>query len=426
MQPQSRSALVAPSSPSTTLTSPRAGQPFVAIDGLEGWERLLAGRPVPACAVNLDALQANRRILEAMAAKGGARVRLSTAALRSTGLLRYLLTAPGHQLQGLYCMSVYEAEVLAELGFDDLLIATPVARPRAARVLAALVAAGRMVVPTVDSSAHLALLAAAAAEAEVEIGVCIDVDVSWQPAAEVWIGTRRSALRERDEARRLGALVAATPGLHVVGVSAWEAQLARPAGRGPAAWFSAPFRGIMRSRSAELASARRREVVDALKEDGHPIAMVVGGSTGSMRTVIEDTTVTDIPIGEGILCPVRCDGHGLGLLPALHFALPVTRRPDAEHVTCHGGGYVSAGAIAGSPVVIAPEGLHPISSDGWSQVQTPLRVNRGEAPAVGSLVVCRPYRSADVLERFNDIVLHSGEEVVEVVPTYRALGLATG
>lgn len=70
MQPQSRSALVAPSSPSTTLTSPRAGQPFVAIDGLEGWERLLAGRPVPACAVNLDALQANRRILEAMAAKG--------------------------------------------------------------------------------------------------------------------------------------------------------------------------------------------------------------------------------------------------------------------------------------------------------------------------------------------------------------------
>lgn len=396
------------------------------IDGIDGWMRLLADQPMPACTVDLDALHHNRLQLEQQLGSSSARLRISTAALRSTGLLRYLLTTPRHRLQGLLCSSVCEADVLIELGFDDILVSTPACRPAEAQRAARLVAQGAALVLTVDSLDHLQLLAAAGLAAEVEIPVCLDLDASWQPAAEVWFGTRRSPLRAVEEARALAAQARELGGLKVVGVSAWAAQLATPRSSGLGGWLAAPFRGMMRARSIELSSSRRSATAAALKADGHAISMVVGGSSASVGATAADSSVTDIPVGEGLLCPVRCDGLGAELKPALHFALPVVRRPDADHVTCRGGGYVSAGAVAGLPVVVEPRGLQPTAQDGWAQTQTPLRITRGEGVPLGAPVVCRPHRSAAVLERFNDVVIHRGDAVVEVVPTYRALGLSTG
>ncbi len=414
----------APGAGARVGVGPVSSTPVDPIDDLAGWSALLADQPMPACMVDLDALHHNRRTLEAALAGSTARLRVSTAALRSTGLLRYLFTAPGHRLQGLMCATACEADVLVELGFDDILVSTPPARPREAQAIAKLVAQGRTVVATVDCLEHVALISAAGMAADCEVGVCIDVDASWQPAAEVWFGTRRSALRSVLDVRSLAAQAMEMPGIKVVGVSAYAAQLSAPAPRGLGGWLAAPFRGMMRARSAELAASRRREVAEALKADGHAISMVVGGSTGGLRSAAADASLTDVPVGEGLLCPLRCDGGELDLRPALHFAMPVVRRPDADHVTCRGGGYISSGPVPGLPAIVLPEGLQVTANDGWAQVQTPLRIVRGEAPAIGAPVVCRPHRAAAVLERFNDVVVHQGTSVVEVVPTYRALGLA--
>jgi D-serine deaminase-like pyridoxal phosphate-dependent protein len=396
------------------------------------WSAVLAGRSLPACFVDLDAMQANRATLEAALPDGGPRLRLSTAAIRSSGLLRHLLTAPGHRLQGLLCTSVAEAELLIELGFDDVVISAPACSADEAERVAQLVAAGHLVVPTVDDFDQVALLAAAAAGragpagGALSIGVCVDVDVSWQPAAELWFGLRRSPLRDSEQARALAARIGEADGVHVLGVSAWAAQAARPLPTGAAGVLRAPLRGVVRSRSAELAADRRAATVEALKGDGHAVAVVLGGSTGDLAGALRDPTLTDLPVGEGLLCPVRCDRYGLNLKPAIHFALPVVRRPDAEHITCRGGGYPSAGPDPAWPVPVWPPGLRVVAEEGWGQSHTAFSVAPGAAPPIGGAVVCRPARSGDLLDRFNEVLLYQGDQLVEVLPTWRGLGLPTG
>lgn len=388
----------------------------------ERWPTLFAQEPLPAAVVELEAMRHNRSVVVAAVADHPVKVRVATRALRSTALLRHLLMDPEaiaqgglhEQLQGLACDSVHETLALLDLGFDDILIHTPICTPDEALALAEKIADGRHVIPTVDCREHIALLAEAAVQVGTEIPVCIDVDVSWQPAAEVRFGRLRSPIGDVSAARDLGTLVAETDGTRVTGVSAWASQIAdaqRPEAR---KWWTGPFHGWMNARSAALAADRRVAVVESLKADGHAITLVNGGSTATLATTAADASVTEITVGGAFLCPTRCDSVALDLRPAVFFGARVCRIPDGEHVVVRG--------AAGAHTPVFPEGLRRVERPGLHSQQTAYTVS-GSTPAIGSAVVLRPPSVGPLFDRLEEILLVSESRVVERATTYRGIGV---
>ena len=81
-----------------------------------------------------------------------------------------------------------------------------------------------------------------------QVRVCIDIDASYMALNGLLrAGARRSPIRTPGEAAALAAAVVARPGLRLVGLMAYEGQIAgvgdRPAGRPSTAWPSATCSG---------------------------------------------------------------------------------------------------------------------------------------------------------------------------------------
>src|SRR5689334_10070552 len=126
--------------------------------------------PTPALVVDLPACDRNiARAAERFSA-GDVRLRPHFKAHKCTTLLARQVAAGG--CSGVTCATAAEAEVLADAGFQDILVANELADPAG---LAALTRAGAQARVTVciDSARHLELLAAAGFRG----GVLVEVDV---------------------------------------------------------------------------------------------------------------------------------------------------------------------------------------------------------------------------------------------------------
>lgn len=397
--------------PLPTARAPRSWQ---------DWRRLLAGERLPAALVDLDAVEANA---DAMLAAADPRVslRLASKSLRVPWLVRHLLERDP-RLRGLMCWDAREAVWMADQGFDDLLIAYPCARMDEAEAVAALSARGLTVRAMVDAAAQLALLDQAARAADTRIRAAIDVDASWRPAG-LHVGVWRSPIRDAEAAVALARQ--ATPRVQIDAIMSYEAQVAGIPDLNPGSRALDPLRAWMKTRSMAAVRARRAAVREALRAEGHAIGLVNGGGTGSLRRSAADPTLTEVTAGSGFLCGHLFDGYrDLQLRPAAFFALAVARHPDARHVTCAMGGLIASGPPGDSraPKVWAPDNLAPVGTEGWGEVQTPFRVRRGEAPALGDPVIARPAKSGEWLERFDEVLLLRGDRIVGRQPTLRGLG----
>lgn len=397
------------------------------------WKELLAGERLPAAVIDLDAVEHNaRHLLDAL---GDARtvageavtLRIASKSVRHPWLLRHLVGLDA-RMRGLMCYSPHEAALLADQGFDDLLVAYPIARPVDAEAVATLVARGVRVRQVIDAVDPVQLLENAARKHGVTIEACLDVDASWRPLPGLHLGVRRSPIRSVAEAYPVARAVKSASHVRLTAVMAYEAQVAGLADRASNPVTRAGI-ALIKSRSRLLAAARRREIVDALRADGHAIDLVNGGGTGSLATTAHDGTVTEVTAGSGFLAPHLFDGYSdLALRPAAFIALAVVRRSDPDHVTCAGGGIIASGATGAdrSPVVHWPTNLAPVPMEGWGEVQTPLRVTGGEPPALGDPVLARPAKAGEWLERFAEVLLVRDGRIVGREPTYRGLGRCFG
>lgn len=401
--------------------------PAQARQAWERWRRVLAGEALPAAVLDLDAVDRNLAILLAHMGATPITLRPASKSLRVPWLLRYLLDAGRGRLSGVMTYAAGETALLAEQGFDDLLLAYPVGRRPDADLLAGLAAAGKNVRVAIDHPDHVSLLEASAAAAGAALSVCIDVDVSWRPlGGRLHFGVRRSPIRGAADAVALGRLVTAAPHLRLDSVLAYEAQVAGIRDKTPGSRHLDPIRRVVKACSIALAAARRAEVVGALRADGHTITVVNGGGTGSVDSTSRDPTVTELTAGSGFVCSHLFDGYGgLPFEPALFFALSVVRRSDPDHITCGGGGYVASGPAGADrlPVVHLPPGLRPLAMEGFGEVQTPFHLGPG-APAlgIGDPVLCRHAKAGELAERFSEYLVVRGESIVARAPTLRGLG----
>ena len=286
----------------------------------------------PLAVLDVDALDANAADLARRAS--GTPIRVASKSVRNRAVLRRVLDRPG--FAGVLAYSLPEALWLST-GDDpvstDVVVGYPSADRSALRRLAADEAAAARVTLMVDSAAQLDLVDAVVPPGRrPALRICLDVDASLRAAGgRVHVGVRRSPVHSVADAVALARLVTGRPGFALVGVMAYEAQIAgvqdAPARR--------PLRGVavrgMQKVSARELAGRRAEVVAAVSAVA-PLEFVNGGGTGSVERTAAEDAVTEVAAGSGLYCPVLFDGYrAFAARPAAFFAAPVTRIPGARH-----------------------------------------------------------------------------------------------
>ncbi|WP_409461848.1 amino acid deaminase/aldolase [Amycolatopsis sp. GA6-003] len=374
----------------------------------------------PLAIVDLDAFDANADDLLRRAA--GKPIRVVSKSVRCRALLERVLARDG--FEGLMCYSLAEAVWHAELGTsNDIVVAYPTADHEALRRLAASERARAAVTIMVDSTEHLDLVDAALGHGHPDVRVCLELDASWRPLPGVHVGTRRSPVFKPAQAVALARRIVTRPGFRLVGMMAYEGQIA---GLGDAAGKGLQNRvvGWMQRRSAAELARRRGAAVRAVREVAD-LEFVNGGGTGSIETTGAEDVVTEIAAGSGLLAPTLFDGYShFQPRPAALFALPVVRRPAKNVATLYSGGYIASGPTGPSrePSPYLPEGLRLLGFEGAGEVQTPVTGEAARTLRLGDRVWLRHAKAGELAERFLAYHLVRGSQVERTVPTYRGEG----
>ncbi|HEY8373796.1 MAG TPA: amino acid deaminase/aldolase [Pseudonocardiaceae bacterium] len=379
----------------------------------------------PLAVVDLDAFRRNAAQLRRRAQ--GRPVRVASKSVRVVELLRQVLAEPGYS--GLLCYSLAEALWLVDQGVtDDAVVGYPTADRAALRALAADERTRAAVTIMVDDVAQLDLVDAALGPGHPEIRVCLELDASWRPAPGVHVGARRSPVHGADQAVALARAVHERPGFRLVGLMAYEAQIAGV----PDAPPRQPLRGLavrwMQRRSWTELVERRTAVVTAVREVAE-LEFVNAGGTGSLERTADDPSVTEVAAGSGLFGPVLFDGYrAFRPEPAALFALPVVRRPGPRVATVFGGGYPASGPGGPDrlPVPVYPPGLRLTGMEGAGEVQTPVVGRAADLLRVGDRVWFRHVKAGELAERFAEVHLVQGDRRVATVPTYRGAGRCFG
>jgi D-serine deaminase-like pyridoxal phosphate-dependent protein len=404
-------------------------------------ERATAGLHAPFALVDLDALSDNAADMRRRAAPKP--IRLASKSLRCRALHERVLASDG--FAGTLAFTLPEALWLFSHGLDDLLVAYPTADADALRALVAphgqdqhTVEGARGRSPAesitlmVDSVETLELIERAVGRTPpVPVRVCIDVDTSWRTLrGRMRVGARRSPLHTPVQVAHLAREVLNRRRLRLVGVMAYEAQIAgvgdAPAGR--------PVRALairaMQALSARELADRRETIVRFVQATiasagAPPLELVNGGGTGSLERTAAEPSVTEVAAGSGLYGPTLFDAYrAFKPRPAALFALPIVRRPGAGAVTVLGGGYLASGPgdAARLPSPYLPAGLSLDRQEGAGEVQTPLLGHDADRLALGQRVYFRHAKAGELCEHFSTLHLLERDTIVEEVPTYRGEG----
>jgi D-serine deaminase-like pyridoxal phosphate-dependent protein len=404
---------------------------------LERYNEATAHLEPPFAIVDLPAMRANAAAMTRRA--GGKPIRLASKSVRCRELIGQVLRIGG--FRGILAFTLPEALWLAPWletqrgAGDDIVVAYPTADRAALARLAGDQAAASAITVMVDCPEHLDMIEKAAAAATGAAGnggpypirVCIDIDAGYLALRGlVRAGARRSPVRTPADAAALASAIAARPGLRLVGLMAYEAQIAgvgdNPVGR---PIYGMAVRYMQRMSGAELAT-RRAAIVAAVREIA-PLEFVNGGGTGSIEKTAAEPAVTEIGAGSGLYQPRLFDSYrGFSGRPAALFALPVVRKPGPGVVTALGGGYLASGAAnrARLPSPYLPAGLRLDREEGAGEVQTPLLGAAADRLRIGDRVWLRHAKAGELCERFNELHLVEGSAVVATAPTYRGEGKA--
>jgi D-serine deaminase-like pyridoxal phosphate-dependent protein len=412
----------------------------------ERLERATAGLQAPFALVDLDALWANAADMERRSAPKP--IRLASKSVRCRALQERILARDG--FRGTLAFTLPEALWLASHGADDLLVAYPTADSDALRLLAAADANGGdqlkppsgSVTVMVDCVEQLELIERATRPPQAagppragpaqgaRVRVCIDIDTGWPIfGGRLRVGVKRSPVRSPKTAAALACAILDRDGLQLVGIMAYEAQIAGLGDSPPGRPLRAAAISAMQARSARELAPRRAAIVAAVErvaaQAGTPLELVNGGGTGSLERTAAESAVTEVTAGSGLYGPTLFDAYrSFKPRPAALFALPVVRRPGRGVVTALGGGYLASGPAdaARLPAPHLPEGLRLDRQEGAGEVQTPVLGPVADTLAIGDRVYFRHAKAGELCERFASLYLLEGERIVDELPTYRGEG----
>lgn len=359
----------------------------------------------------------------------GTTIRVASKSVRVRGVIDAVLALPG--FSGVLAYTLAEALWLAEgdeahEGITDVVVGYPSVDRASIRGLALDPLLASRVTVMIDSVAQLDYIdAVIAPESRERIRVCLELDASWNPSVLGHLGTYRSPVFTAADARTLAERIVSRAGFALVGMMAYEGQIAGIGNEPASTARGVAVRWIQKNSARELAD-RRSEAVAAVRALSD-LEFVNGGGTGSLESTSAEPTVTEIAAGSGLFGPHLFDHYRHFLpAPAASFALPVVRKPTPQMVTILGGGWVASGPPAEDrlPIVVWPEGTKMVGTEMAGEVQTPLTGEAAARLAVGDRVWLRHTKAGELSEHLDAFALVEGERIVDTVPTYRGEGKA--
>jgi D-serine deaminase-like pyridoxal phosphate-dependent protein len=390
----------------------------------ERYEEIFAEVDAPFAFVDLDAMWANAD--DMLRRAGDKPIRIASKSIRCRSLMERILSRD-ERFQGILAYTLPEALWLSEQGLDDLLVAYPTADTAALADLAVHSAANPAAAPIVmvDCSEHLDLIESVLGSGAAPVRVCIDVDAGWWPlGGRLKVGPKRSPVHTVEQAVELAREIQRRPQIELVGVMAYEGQIAGVGDRPPGRRLRGALIRFMQRRSAKELRARRGRIVVAVHEFAR-LELVNGGGTGSLETTSDDDSITELAAGSGFYAPTLFDQYSaFRLTPAAAFALPIVRKPTESVATALGGGFLASGTgdAVRLPTPWLPEGLELDPEEGAGEVQTPLLGDPARELQIGDCVYMRHTKAGELCEHFDFLYLVEGDEIVDQVPTYRGEG----
>jgi D-serine deaminase-like pyridoxal phosphate-dependent protein len=380
----------------------------------------------PFAFVDLDAMWANA---DSMLQRAGSKpIRVASKSLRCRGVIERIL-ARDERFSGLMTFTLPETLWLAEAGFENLLLAYPTADSTALGELALRSAANPRGAPIVmvDCVEHLDMIESVLGAGAAPVRVCLELDASWWAlGGRIKIGPKRSPVHTVEQAVALAREIERRGQVELAALMSYEGQIAGVGDQPPGRRLRGAAIRAMQKRSAAELAERREAVVAAIREFAE-LPIVNGGGTGSLELTGAEDAVTEIAAGSGFYAPTLFDAYSrFSLTPAAGFAIPVVRKPAPGIATALGGGYLASGSGEPSrvPSPWLPPGLELDPEEGAGEVQTPLSGKPAADLAVGDRVYMRHAKAGELCERFDSLHLVEGDEIVDVVPTYRGEGRA--
>jgi len=355
----------------------------------------------PALLIDSATLRRNLEGMQKLADGFGVRLRPHTKTHKSPHIARLQVELGA---AGITVAKVGEAEVMADDGLEDILIANQVIGTEKCRRLARLAERVRIAV-LVDSPAGVDFLDAAFRGAGTGIEVLIEVDT----------GKGRCGLRDLEEIAALAKRVAETPTLRLRGVETHEGHV--PGGAQSASEMEERATG---------AGQRLVEVADALRDRGHVIEEVSVGSTPAAPYTAAAAGVTEMRPGTYVFNDVNQMSIGQASPEdcALSVLATVISRPAPDRAVLDAGSkslfaeparqafaltdYEGFGYIRQAPAarIVALSEEHGV-------VRLPPDTG---FPAIGSKVEVIPNHVCPAVNLHEELHLIEGEDVLEVWP----------
>ncbi len=387
-------------------------------------EQIFEEVEAPFAFVDLDAMWSNSDAMLARAAEKP--IRVASKSVRCRALLERILRRD-ERYAGLMTFTLPETLWLAETGFENLLLAYPTADTEALGELALRSVANPAEAPIVmvDCVEHLEAIEGVLGADAAPVRVCIDLDAGWWTlGGRVKVGPKRSPVHTVEQAVTLAREIERRPQVELAALMSYEGQIAGVGDQPPGRRLRGAAIRFMQKRSAAELAERRAAVVAAIRELTE-LPIVNGGGTGSLELTGAEDSVTEVAAGSGFYAPTLFDQYSrFSLNPAAGFALPIVRKPTAGVATALGGGYLASGSgdAVRLPSPWLPAGLKLDPEEGAGEVQTPLIGAPAHDLRVGDRVYMRHTKAGELCERFATLHLLEGDEIVDVVPTYRGEG----
>jgi len=375
--------------------------------------------PRPTAFVDLEALEEN--IQKVLKYSGDRPIRLATKSIRCLPLLKDIQAASSRFI-GFMTFSARESLYLSQQGLNDFLIGYPFMQAAEVKAYVELRQQGKRAIAMVDSFEQAEAISYGLRGTKVEGLVCLDVDASsdW---GWLYFGVRRSPLRWEEGVLALAQSLRRLENIRIVGVMAYEAQIAGLPDRGLG--LKTPLVRFLKRRSWQEVQKRRQAIVAALRDAGFALEFVNGGGTGSLPLTASDPSVTEVTAGSAFFAPALFDGYtGVQFRPAAGFSLEITRRPAENIFTCHGGGYVASGAAGPEklPRPWLPPTARLLPHEGAGEVQTPVHIPNPPAfLRPGEPLYFRHAKAGELCQRFPLLHLIRQDKLMGFYSTYATL-----
>ena len=236
--------------------------------------------PTPALLLDLDAFEANLRVISEHCQNRGCAARPHAKTHKCPEIARRQVALGA---RGVAAATVAEAEAMINAGIPGVLLTSPIVEPRKIALMVKLAKQGRDVVLSVGLSRQAELLAAAADAERVRVDVLLDLDV----------GDHRFGMIPGAPALELARQISRYPSLRLRGIQAYAGLASHVKG------FEA------RREVSRKAMEQAVETRVLLSKDGHDVAFISGGSTGTYNIDSDLPGSVELQVGSYVFMDVQ-------------------------------------------------------------------------------------------------------------------------